>query len=134
MKKNIRGDFMKKILIIEDELELVSLMRSRLKDHNYEVISALNGLEGIDLARQEIPDLIILDVMMPKLDGYNVCRMLKFDEKYKKIPIIILTARGSEQDRNIAQQIRADAFLTKPFRSEILMQEIKKFLDQAKIA
>ena len=124
---------MKKILIIEDELELVSLMRSRLTDHHYEVISALNGLEGIDLARQEIPDLIILDVMMPKLDGYNVCRMLKFDEKYKKIPIIILTARGSEQDRNIAQQIRADAFLTKPFRSEILMQEIKKFLDQAKI-
>ena len=124
---------MKKILIIEDELELVSLMRSRLKDHNYEVISALNGLEGVDIARQEIPDLIILDVMMPKLDGYNVCRMLKFDEKYKKIPIIILTARGSEQDRNIAQQIRADAFLTKPFRSEILMQEIKKFLDQAKI-
>lgn len=125
---------MKKILIIEDELELVSLMRSRLKDHNYEVISAFNGLEGIDLARQEMPDLIILDVMMPKLDGYNVCRMLKFDEKYKKIPIIILTARGSEQDRNIARQIRADAFLTKPFRSEILLQEIKKFLDQTKIA
>ena len=125
---------MKKILIIEDELELVSLMRSRLTDHNYEVMSALNGLEGIDLARQEMPDLIILDVMMPKLDGYNVCRMLKFDEKYKKIPIIILTARGSEQDRNIAKQIRADVFLTKPFRSEILLQEIKKFLDQAKSA
>ena len=125
---------MKKILIIEDELELVSLMRSRLMDHNYEVMSALNGLEGIDLARQEMPDLIILDAMMPKLDGYNVCRMLKFDEKYKKIPIIILTARGSEQDRNIAKQIRADVFLTKPFRSEILLQEIKKFLDQAKSA
>ena len=118
----------KKILVVEDEVEINELVCSRLMMNGFEVISAQDGLEGLDMARKEKPDLIILDVMMPKLNGYHVCRMLKFDDKYSMIPIIMLTARGQESDREISKDVNADSYLTKPFDGDILLREVNKLL------
>ena len=84
----------KRILLIEDEADMVYALTLQLEAINCEVLSAADGQTGLDMARKEKPDLIILDLMLPKMDGYKICRMLKFDEKYKKIPIIMFTARA----------------------------------------
>jgi DNA-binding response OmpR family regulator len=120
---------MAKVLIIDDEIDLVETMTFRLESAGYEVINAFDGLEGLDKARAENPDIILLDVMMPKMDGYHVCRMLKFDEKYRHIPIIMLTARGQEQDKATGLEVKADLYMTKPFESSELMTNIKKLID-----
>lgn len=114
----------KKILIIDDESSLVEMLSMRLEAHNYRVISACDGEEGLDKARSAAPDLIILDLMLPKLDGYQVCRMLKSDERYKHIPIIIFTARAQESDMKAGMEAGADAYVTKPFEPAILLDKI----------
>jgi len=124
-----KGIKMAKVLIIDDEIDLVETMTFRLESAGYEVINAFDGLEGLDKARAENPDIILLDVMMPKMDGYHVCRMLKFDEKYRHIPIIMLTARGQEQDKATGLEVKADLYMTKPFESSELMTNIKKLID-----
>ncbi|MFH1874363.1 MAG: response regulator [Pseudomonadota bacterium] len=118
----------KKILIIDDETDLVELLRIRLEALNYQVYAANDGQEGLDKAREVNPDLILLDVMMPKMDGYQVCRMLKFDEVYKNIPIIMVTARGRSQDVETGKKVGADDYMTKPFETSALLEKIKKFL------
>ncbi|MDI6758203.1 MAG: response regulator [Candidatus Omnitrophota bacterium] len=118
----------KKILIIEDEKDLIETVTLRLEANDYEVISAGDGLEGLDKAKKEKPDLIILDLMLPKMDGYKVCRLLKFDEKYKKIPIIIFTACAHEADKNIGKEVRADGYITKPFDAKVLLEKISQLL------
>jgi len=104
-----------KILIIDDEPDLVTMVTLRLEANGYQVIFACDGQEGLGKARNEKPDLIILDLMLPKIDGYKVCRLLKFDEKYKKIPVILFTARAQESDIKVGEDVGADAYLTKPF-------------------
>ncbi len=121
----------KKILIIEDEKDLVETVSLRLEANDYEVISAGDGLEGLEKAKKEKPDLIILDLMLPKMDGYKVCRLLKFDEKYKKIPIIIFTACANEADKGIGKEVRADAYITKPFDSHVLLEKIRQLIQGA---
>ena len=118
----------KKILIVEDEADLVEMMKLRLEATGYEVIAAYDGQEGLDKARSENPDLIILDLMLPKIDGYKVCRMLKFDENYKKIPILIFTARVQEGDKKMGMEVGADAYLTKPFEPKVLLEKIEELL------
>ncbi len=118
----------KRILIIEDESDLVETVSLRLEANDYEVISAGDGLEGLEKAKKENPDLIILDLMLPKMDGYKVCRLLKFDEKYKNIPIIIFTARADESDKEIAKDVRADVYITKPFDAHVLLEKIRQLL------
>jgi DNA-binding response OmpR family regulator len=120
----------KKILLIEDEKDLVETVSSRLEANGYEVISAYEGLEGLDKAKREKPDLIILDLMLPKMDGYKVCRLLKFDERYKKIPIIIFTARAYESDKEMAKEVCADAYITKPFEPQALLEKIRQLLER----
>ena len=120
----------KKILVIEDEVEINELVCSRLMMNGFEVISAQDGLEGLDMARKEKPDLIILDVMMPKLNGYQVCRMLKFDDKYKSIPIIFLTARSQQYDKEVGKEVSADSYIAKPFDGEVLLKEVKRLLEK----
>src|SRR4030067_2825082 len=88
----------KKILVVEDEAELTRAIQIRLEQAGYEVLIAYDGKEALEKAREENPDLIVLEFMLPKIDGYKVCRMLKFDEKYKKIPVVMLTARAQEKD------------------------------------
>lgn len=119
-----------KILIVEDEVALSEMIKIRLEKNGYEVISAFDGVQALEMARQQNPGLIILDLMLPKIDGYKVCRMLKFDEKYKKIPIIMFTARVQESDKKLGQEVGADAYITKPFEPEALLSKIKELLTQ----
>ncbi|RKY86543.1 two-component system response regulator [candidate division KSB1 bacterium] len=118
----------KKILIIDDEPDLVKALKVRFQNEGYNVISAKDGAEGLEKARKENPDLIILDLMLPKIDGFRVCRFIKFDESYKHIPIIMLTARIEEEDKKLGFETGADYYMTKPFDNQKLMDVIKKFI------
>lgn len=118
----------RKILVIEDESDLVEGLRMRLESAGFEMIAAADGAEGLRKARGENPDLIILDIRLPKMDGFKVCRMLKFDEKYEKIPIIMLTARVQQADIAMGKEAGANAYITKPYKSEELMAKIKELL------
>jgi len=115
----------KKILVVDDETQLVEMVKMRLEANGYDVIVAYDGQDGLDKARQEKPDLIILDLMLPKIDGYKVCRMLKFDEKYKNIPIIMFTARAQAEDEKLGKEVGADDYVTKPFEPQVLLGKIK---------
>ena len=118
----------KRILLVEDEADMVYALTLQLEAINCEVLSAADGQTGLDMARKEKPDLIILDLMLPKMDGYKICRMLKFDEKYKKIPIIMFTARAQDKDKKLGQEVGADAYITKPFDSKDLLDKISALL------
>ena len=119
----------RKILITEDSPTILEILKSVLVEEGYEVIAAADGQQALNLAKTEKPDLIILDLMLPKIDGYKVCRMLKFDEKYKNIPIIMLTARTKESDEKLGKEVGADAYIKKPFEPEMMIDEIKKLLN-----
>lgn len=118
----------KRILITEDSPTILAIVAETLQGAGFEVIAASDGQDALAKARKENPDLIILDLMLPKLDGYKVCRMLKFDEKYKQIPVIIFTARGEDSDKKLGQEVGADAYITKPFDPEVLLAKIKELL------
>ncbi len=118
----------RRILVIEDEKEMLEAVQLRLEANRYEVISASDGAEGLSQARSEKPDLIIMDIMLPKMDGFTVCRMLKFDEHYKNTPIIMLTARTQDSDIKCGKEMGVDAYLTKPFKSEELLAKIKELI------
>ncbi len=118
----------KKILLVDDEPNIVMVVEARLKANNYEVITAANGEEALTKAREEKPDLIILDLMLPKIDGYQVCRLLKFDKNYSNIPIILLTAKGQREDREWGEKAGADAYITKPFEAAVLLGKIKELV------
>lgn len=118
----------KRILVVDDEPDLVEMVKMRLEAFGYEVSVAGDGQEGLDKARAQKPDLIILDIMLPKIDGYKVCRMLKFDEKYKKIPVIMFTARAHDDDKETGRQVGAEAYITKPFEPAVLLAKIEELL------
>lgn len=115
-------------MIIDDEAEIVETIQYRLEAEGFEVISANDGFAGLTMARTNAPDLIILDVLMPKMDGFNTCRMIKFDMKHEHIPIIILTGRCEEKDMKTIKEIKADVFMKKPFEGDELLAQIKKLL------
>ena len=118
----------KRILIVDDEDDLRSMLKFRLEALNYDVAEAGDGQEGLNKARSDKPDLIILDLMLPKIDGFKVCRMLKFDEKHRHIPIIMFTARTQQKDKQIGQEMGADVYVTKPFEPAVLIGKIKELL------
>ena len=118
------------ILIVDDEVQLVEMVKMRLEASGYEIIFAHDGQEGLDKAKKEKPDLMILDLMLPKIDGYKVCRMLKFDEKYKQIPIILFSARAQDEDKQMGKEVGADAYITKPFDPQALLGKIKELLKE----
>lgn len=120
----------RRILIVEDETGLVEMMKMRLEAADYEVISAFDGQEGLDVAKKEKPDLIILDLMLPKMGGYKVCGLLKKDARYARIPIIIFTARAQEEDIKLSQEVNADAYIIKPFEPQVLLSKIKELLNR----
>lgn len=120
----------KKILVVDDETELLKALSIRLKTSGYEVITASDGQEGLEKAKSLNPDLIVLDVLMPKMDGYEACRMLKFDEKYKSIPIIMLTAKAQDIDKVMGKKVGADDYITKPFETQDLIDKIKRRLGE----
>lgn len=117
-----------RILLVEDEESIVLVLKKRLEHTGYEVITASDGQQGLDMARSDHPDLILMDVMLPKMEGFKVCRLLKYDDKYKSIPIIILTALGRQIDVDLGQDVGADAYMTKPFESQDLLRLIEDLL------
>lgn len=118
----------KRILIVDDEPDLIDMLKDRLEAEGYTVIAASDGVEGLEKAKTEKPDLILLDIMMPKMDGYQVCRFLKFDEAFKHIPIILLTARAQPQDKKWGLAVGADDYVSKPFDQADLLKKIKERL------
>jgi len=120
----------KRILIVDDEPDLLETIQINLELEGYECLVAYDGFRGFERARQEKPDLIILDVMLPGMNGYKVCRLLKFDEKYKRIPIIMLTAEAQEKDRLTGKETGADFYMTKPFSADKLLAKVKEYLGE----
>jgi len=118
----------KTILIIEDEVNLSELLKFRLEVNGYLVETAFDGEEGMSKIGTTKPDLVILDIMMPKVDGYEVLRRVKADPKTKNIPIIVLTARSQNKDMDQAKALNADSFISKPFEPKDLLKEIEKLL------
>lgn len=118
------------ILLVDDEVDLLEMVRFRLEASGFAVLTASDGQEALDIARKERPSLIILDLMLPKIDGYKVCRMLKFDEKYKMIPIILFTARAQETDKKIGEEVGADAYIVKPFEPKALLDKINALISR----
>ena len=117
----------KKILIVDDEEDILHTVSFRLESEGYQCILSKEGLDAIAKARKETPDLILLDIMLPKMNGYKVCRLLKFDAKYKHIPILMLTAKTQEADLITGLECWADGFITKPFEMESLLDTIRSF-------
>ena len=124
----------KRILIIEDDQDIVSLLEFRLFSHGYEVLTAMDGAQGLAMARAEKPDLIMLDINLPEVNGFTVCSMLKADEEYHAIPIIFLTARDGYADNIFDESVQPEAYVTKPFDINDLVQKIRhltSFHDEA---
>jgi len=120
----------KRILIVDDEPDLLEMVQINLEMEGYECMVAYDGFRALDRARKEKPDLIILDIMLPGLNGYKVCRLLKFDEKYKHIPIIMLTAEAQQADRLLGEATGADYYMTKPFDADKLLAKVKELLGE----
>ena len=118
----------KKILVTDDSPTIVAMIKELLESNGYVVVTASDGQEALDKTKKEKPDLIILDLMLPKIDGYKVCAMLKFDKNYSKIPIIILTARAGESDKELGSEVHADAYVTKPFEPNTLLAKVKELI------
>jgi DNA-binding response OmpR family regulator len=124
----------KRILIIDDEMDFVKMLQARLRIEGYEVLVAEDGIKGIQTARKEKPDLIILDIMMPGLDGHSVCDTLKKSVLTWSIPVIYLTAKTSPADELLAMEKGARYYLTKPYNPAMLLEMLKSALaaeDQA---
>ena len=120
----------KRILIADDETDIVETLQFMLEVEGFECLTAYNGEDALNLAKREMPDLLILDVMMPKINGYKVCSLLKFDAKYKNIPILMVTARSQEEDKMIGEETGADEYITKPFEINDVVEKVKKYLEQ----
>lgn len=119
---------MKKILIVDDEQDIVESIKFVLEASDYTCYTAFDGEEGLKLAKEIVPDLIILDVMMPKINGFKISRLLKFDNKYKNIPILMITARSQQEDKLIGEETGADEYITKPFDLNEVLNIVDKYL------
>jgi len=119
---------LKKILVADDLPKIVELIRVTLEDKDYKIINASDGKETLRKARKEQPNIILLDVMMPKMDGFEVCRQLKKDPLTKEIPIIMLTAKGQEVDKQRGKEVGANDYIIKPFSPSTLLIKVKEIL------
>lgn len=117
-----------KILVVDDEPDIISVVQARLESKKYKVIAAVDGEEGLGKLAQENPDLIILDLMLPGIGGYEFCAKVKADAKSMHIPVLMLTARAGDMDKAMGLKCGADGYLTKPFSGEDLLEEISQLL------
>ena len=117
-----------KILVVDDEINITQILEFSIGAEGYEVITAANGEEAIDKARREQPDLIILDIMMPKIDGYEACRILKANPLTKNIPVVLLTAKGRDIDKKLGYEVGATDYIVKPFSPNKLVDRIHQLL------
>ena len=119
---------MQRVLIVEDEKDIAFIMKTALKGAGYEVSEAFDGIEALEIINKDAPDVILLDVMMPKMNGYDVCRKLKLDENFKNTPVLMLTAKFQPNDIEFGKKMGADAYLTKPLELEALLHKINALL------
>jgi two-component system alkaline phosphatase synthesis response regulator PhoP len=117
-----------KILVVDDEIYIVHILDFSLGMEGYEVLTALDGEQALEKARAEKPDLIVLDIMMPKLDGYETCKRLKADPATKDVPVILLSAKGRNVDQKVGFEVGADDYITKPFSPRKLVERINAIL------
>ena len=116
------------ILVIEDEQDILALIRYNLEKEGYGVFAVTSGEAGLDAARANLPDLILLDLMLPGLDGFEICKILKADAHTAPIPILMLTAKGEESDIVTGLELGADDYITKPFSPKVLVARIRTVL------
>src|SRR5208283_1030634 len=130
-RKTHKGEVMtaSKILIVEDEPHMVAGLRDNFEYEGFQVITAFDGMDGLERALKDSPDLVVLDVMMPRMSGLDVCKQLK--AKRPSIPIIMLTARGQEVDKVVGLELGADDYVTKPFSIRELLARVKAVLRRA---
>jgi len=118
----------KKILIVEDEESLLKLESILLISKGFEVKGVSNGRAALESVAEEIPDLILLDIMLPEIDGFEVCRRIKSEPSTRNIPVIMLTAKKSREDMVRGEKVGADWYITKPFKSAMVIETIQRFL------
>lgn len=114
-----------KILVVDDEEYIQHILNFSFGAEGYEVITAADGEEAIKIAKTQKPDIIVLDIMMPKMDGYEACKKLKADPQTRGIPVILLTAKGREVDRKLGSQVGADDYVVKPFSPGRLIERVE---------
>ena len=124
----------KRILLVEDEPHMIEMLKFRLVENNYEVATASDGYTALNEVRNFKPNLVILDLMLPKIDGYTICRLLKFNEEYRAIPVMILSARSTDEDVRRGMGMGADAYMTKPYDPPVLLDKIKELLAKDMLA
>ncbi|UCE02379.1 MAG: response regulator [Candidatus Latescibacterota bacterium] len=117
-----------RILVVDDEVYILHILDFILGAEGYDVVTATNGEQALQKVREEKPDLVILDIMMPKLDGYETCRMIKRDAATKQIPVILLTAKGREVDQKLGREVGASDYITKPFSPNKLIERVQAIL------
>ena len=117
-----------RILLVDDEPSIVKMVGKRLEVEGFDVLIATDGQDGLTKARTQSPDLIVLDLMLPKLNGYEVCTMLKQDSRYQKIPVVMFTAKAQEKDEKLGLECGANAYVRKPFRAQELLGKIRSLL------
>lgn len=119
---------MRKILVCDDEAAILNILDFSLSAEGYRVIQASDGEQALALAASELPDLIVLDVMMPRRDGFEVCRLLKARRETADIPVLLLTARGRREDRDLGREAGADGYIIKPFSPQRLLEKVNGLL------
>lgn len=117
-----------KVLVVDDEEYIQHILNFSFGAEGYEVITAADGEEAVTIARSEKPDIIVLDIMMPKMDGYEVCKQIKADPQTQNIPVILLTAKGREVDRKLGAEAGADDYVVKPFSPGRLIERVEGFI------
>jgi len=120
----------KKILIVEDEESLLKLESILLISKGFEVKGVSNGRAALEAVAEEKPDLILLDIMLPEIDGFEVCRRIKSDPSTRHIPVVMLTAKKSREDMVRGEKVGADWYITKPFKSAMVIETIQRFLSK----
>ncbi|MDD5432519.1 MAG: response regulator [Candidatus Omnitrophica bacterium] len=120
----------KRILLIEDSQTTVALLKERIEAANYEVLAAYNGEDGLKQMKDLKPDLVLLDVRMPGIDGFEVCRIAKDDPEIKSIPIIFVTTAAQEVDVEKGKKLLAEGYITKPYEGKELVKEIRRVLKE----
>ena len=120
-----------RVLLVDDEPSIVKMVGKRLEVEGFDVLVAMDGQEGLTKAQSEHPDLIILDLMLPKLNGYEVCTTLKRDISYRKIPIVLFTAKTQDKDEKLGMECGANAYVRKPFRAQELLEKIRTLLSSS---
>lgn len=121
-----------KILVVDDEEHILELIKFNLENNGYKVISADNGNDALKLARNEVPQLVLLDLMLPGLDGYDVCREIRKDSSISSMPVIMTTAKSEELDKILGLELGADDYITKPFSVRELVARVKAVLRRTK--